>query len=94
MKTIKKWFDKPYQEPKIEIDWEQVPVDTPVFVSGDLNGDGTLKNKQLRCFNKKIENVFNCFAYGYTSKDCSTTERWTYCELASPDDVERYINNK
>ena len=28
-----KWLDAPYEEPRVEIDWEKVPVDTPVYVS-------------------------------------------------------------
>lgn len=35
---VKEWLDQPYEEPKIEIDWSKVPVDTPVIVK-DSNGE-------------------------------------------------------
>lgn len=90
---ILEWFDKPYQEPKIEIDWARVPVDTIVYVSNYLNNDGTLKNRVVRCFLKKWTDGFYCTDDGYASKDEEESTSWIYCELANPADVEKYKAN-
>lgn len=86
------WIEKEYQ-PEPEIDWSKVPCDTIVYVSNDLNDDGTIKNKKLRHFAKQScngNNGFNTFNNGMSSKETSYVTNWNYCELALPEDIEKY----
>ena len=34
---IKEWAESEYVEPKYEIDWASVPIDTPVFIKGAMD---------------------------------------------------------
>lgn len=34
---VKEWVESEYVEPKYEIDWASVPIDTPVFIKGAVD---------------------------------------------------------
>lgn len=87
-KIVPEWLETPYEEPKIEIDWSKVPVDTPVLVR-DYESD----NYEKRHFNYyEAENTrpFICFADGKSSYTSTSVKHWSYCELAREEDVEKY----
>ena len=96
--VVKKWLDEPYEEPVIEIDWEKVPVDTPVYVSDDCEfPDENNFHRYFKCFNGEEETRFECFQFGATSWSCGKTYaaanegwNWRYCSLARPEDIEKY----
>lgn len=91
---VKKWLDEPYKEPVIEIDWEKVPVDTPVYVSSENKiPDENDNHRYFKCFKKEKENHFECFSNGSTSWSSINDAYswvWKYCTLARPEDIEKY----
>ena len=102
---VKEWLEKEYQpeeyhpekyqpEPKIEINWTKVPKDTLVYVTDFLNDDGTLRNKRVRHFCKYEHKYKNdrFFTYndGFSSNETISKLSWKYCELAVPEDIEKY----
>jgi len=91
--AVAKWLKAEY---RVEIDWERVPVDTPVYVSDIIKtpsastGD---KCRHLKEFRKEQDRPFVCFNYGKSSFTCCADDgitSWTYCTLARPEDVEKY----
>ncbi len=87
---VKEWLDKPYVEPQIEIDWSKVPVDTPVIVKLALNG--RTAKRHFAKYEPSEDNPFYCFYEGYSSwtNESKKLIPWAYCELARPEDVEKY----
>ena len=91
-KRILNWFDEPYEEPVIEIDWSKVPVDTPVIVEEGYNA------KQKRYFCKYENDKIFTFDVGTTSWSCPNTKspNWitawntTQVTLAREEDIEKY----
>lgn len=83
---VKEWLDQPYEEPKIEIDWSKVPVDTPVYV-----WFGRRTEKCKRYFAKYEDGWVYTFDNGCTSwtSDNEMTG-WDNFELAREEDVEKY----
>lgn len=90
-KKVLGWFDAPYEEPKIEIDWEKVPNDTPVYVS-DMN-EFPDANNYLRHFSAYFKNndrPFEVWVEGKTSFTTSAVFSFRYCSLARKEDIEKY----
>ena len=95
---VKKWLDEPYKEPviEIEIDWERVPVDTPVYVSDIIKTPGVSTGdrcRHLKEFRQEKSEPFVCFNYGKSSFTRSADDgitSWKYCSLARPEDIEKY----
>ena len=90
----KEWLDAPYEEPKprVEIDWEKVPNDTPVYVS-DYNEYPTDEKNLRRYFSayfKDNEEPFEVWGEGKTSFTTSITTSYKYCSLARKEDIEKY----
>ena len=86
-----KWLDAPYEKPKVEIDWEKVPVDTPVYVS-DFNTH-PYENSIYRYFSgyfKNNEEPFEVWDEGKASFTTSKTISYKYCSLARKEDIEKY----
>lgn len=83
---FEEWLDKPYIEPKVEINWFNVPVDTPVLVweTEDI--------KHRRYFKNITGNGerYICFVDGKTSWTTNETLSWSGCELANEEDIEKY----
>ena len=91
---VKKWLDEQYKEPVIEIDWEKVPVDTPVYVS-DYNKtpNSNDAHRYFKEFRKDLSIMFFCFDNGKTSFSYDpkvSATSWKYCSLARPEDIEKY----
>lgn len=74
------WLDEEYVEPKPEVDWSKVPVDTLVQVRDDENDKWALR--YFRWFVRGHRTPFVTWADGATSKTAEAcTEYWKYCEL-------------
>jgi hypothetical protein len=87
----KEWLNAPYEEPKIEIDWEKVPEDTPVYVSDAEKFPN--ENNFLRHFSayfKGNSHPFEVWAEGKTSFTTSKVLSFRYCSLARKEDIEKY----
>ena len=87
----KEWFNAPYEEPKIEIDWEKVPEDTPVYVSDTEKFPN--ENNFLRHFSeyyKGDSHPFEVWAEGKTSFTTAKVLTFKYCSLARKEDIEKY----
>lgn len=81
---FKEWANSEYKE--IEIDWEKVPVDTPVLV-----WDNDKKYMKKRYYAGRDGIKFMTFDFGATSWSCDEkTSSWFNCELAREEDVEKY----
>lgn len=87
--AFKRWCDSEYKEPGI--DWENVPVDTPVLVRNKRN-----ENPQRRHFKRVNPNAkflnYETFPDGKTSwtNNGYTAENWVCCELAREEDKKKY----
>ena len=83
-----KWLDQPAFDPEKDIDWLEVPVDTPVIV-------WNVAEKCKRYFSKKLYHAgfdFETFANGKTSwtADGCEYEGWHHCNLYRPEAIEKY----
>lgn len=83
-----KWLDELYEEPVIEIDWDRVPVDTPVMVCDFEHGD--YERSHFCQYKPENSRSFICFANGRSSHTNDGVTSWFYCELAREEDVEKY----
>lgn len=80
------WLRKEYVDPIDDIDWERVPVDTPVIV-----GEST--PAWHRHFAKCRNGNVYCWDNGYTSftaGDPSAVSEWSVAKLYRQEDVEKY----
>jgi hypothetical protein len=87
----KEWLNAPYEEPKIEINWEKVPNDTPVYVSN--TNEFPDENDLLRHFSayfKGSSHPFEIWTEGKTSFTTSKVCTFKYCSLVQKEDVEKY----
>lgn len=84
-----KWLDEEYVEPKKpEIDWNKVPVDTPVLVWDDDDEDMTRRH-----FAKYRHGKVHTFAYGATSwstKSEYRTAEWDHAKIADGVDCSKW----
>ena len=90
-KKALEWFNAPYEEPKIEIDWEKVPEDTLVYVS-DYN-EFPNKNDFPRYFSEYFKgdsHPFEVWEEGKTSFTTVKVNTYKYCSLARKEDIEKY----
>ena len=86
-----KWLDAPYEEPKVEIDWEKVPVDTPVYVSDfNIHPDESSIYRYFSGYFKNNEEPFEVWDEGKASFTTSKTISYKYCSLARKEDIEKY----
>lgn len=86
----KEWLDQPALDPEKDIDWERVPVDTPVIV---WNSDNYSDNFSYNRYFSGIKNgCFGAYADGCTSWSSITGQicYWYHCKLYRPEDVEKY----
>lgn len=83
---VKEWLNKQYEEPVPEIDWEKVPVDTPVYV-----WYGGSVEKRKRYFAKYEDGWLYTFDAGCTSWTSNNEmSAWDNFELAREEDIEKY----
>lgn len=83
--AFKKWLNSEYKES--EIDWEKVPVDTPVLVWDD--NKEKLKRRYFSAY-VKSDSLYETFNDGATSWTTCATSRWKHCELAKVEDKQKY----
>lgn len=81
-----KWLDQPVFNFDKDIDWEKVPVDTPVLV-WNLE-DCSYK----RYFSGIKDGRFCTYSDGRTSWSSITGNicHWNHCKLYRPEDIEKY----
>ena len=74
------WLDEEYEEP--EVDWDNVPVDTPVLVRNSKNEDWKLRHfKRIR--DTAETHKFETWGDGMTSRTTDgIISLWRYCEQA------------
>lgn len=74
------WLDEEYEEP--EVDWDNVPVDTPVLVRNSKNEDWKLRHfKRIR--DTAETHKFETWGDGMTSRTTDgIISLWRYCEPA------------
>lgn len=86
---VKEWLNAQYEEPKIEVDWSKVPVDTPVLVR-DKNCDDWKKRHFAKYYRGNVY-TFDNGATSWSMKEPNTyTSAWAECRLAREEDVEKY----
>ena len=78
--ALQLWLDEEYEEP--EVDWDNVPVDTPVLVRNSKNEDWTLRHfKRIR--DTAETHKFETWGDGMTSRTTDgIISLWRYCEPA------------
>jgi hypothetical protein len=86
-----KWLDAPYEEPRVEIDWEKVPVDTPVYASDfNIHPDEKSIYRYFSGYFKNNKEPFEVWDEGKASFTTSITISYKYCSLARKEDIEKY----
>lgn len=85
-----KWLDQPTFDWDKDIDWEKVPVDTPVIVWNSDNCSDNCSCK--RYFSGIKDGRFSAYSDGRTSWSSITGQicYWNHCKLYRPEDVEKY----
>lgn len=74
------WLDEEYVEPKPEVDWNKVPVDTLVRVRDNEKQPWSLRH--FRGFFEYDEYKYATWLGGTTSKTADgCSANWRYCEL-------------
>lgn len=75
---FKEWANEEYVKPKV--DWEKVPVDTPVYVWNSEHAE------RARHFAKVEKGIIYTWINGLTSftSNKDQVESWDYAELAKP----------
>lgn len=90
-KKALEWFNASYKEPKIEIDWEKVPEDTPVYVSNTEEfPDENNYPRHFSAYFKDNDRPFEVWVEGKTSFTTSAVFSFKYCSLARKEDIEKY----
>ena len=87
----KEWLNAPYGKPKIEIDWEKVPEDTPVYVSNYC--EYPTEEHLCRHFSeyfKGTQEPFEVWEEGKTSFTTVKVNTYRYCSLVRKEDIEKY----
>ena len=84
-----KWANSEYKEP--EIDWNKVPVDTPIYV-WDNNDNRTYK-RHFAGYNK-VNNMIIAFDDGGTSwSRGTTTTRWIHAKIKEGVDCSEWYKD-
>lgn len=80
---FKSWLEKEYVEPEPEINWEEVPYNTKVYVRDDEYTNWKLRT--FICYNPKYSDPFICIT---NTGECALG--WKYAKLADERDVIKY----
>ena len=83
-----KWANSEYKEP--EIDWDKVPVDTPVYVWE--NGDSDIYKRYFAGYDKKY-NMIIAFDNGGTSWNSITTTKWNNAKIKEGIDCSKWYKD-
>ena len=81
-----KWANSEYKER--EIDWNKVPVDTPIYVWYD----GSTYKRYFAGYDK-INNMIIAFDNGGTSWSSATTTRWTHAKIKEGIDCSEWYKD-
>lgn len=77
------WLKAEYEEPEVEVDWNKVPIDTPILVKTGINDEWT-----ERFFAGYIADKV-CVFDGYdTSENFVGISPWNYAKLAKKEEKE------
>lgn len=89
-KAKSEWVDQPVPDPEKDIDWERVPIDTPVIVWNLDSGFNHVTRK--RHFSGIKDGCFGAYENGCTSWSSITGSScyWDHCKLYRPEDIEKY----
>lgn len=83
------WANSEYKEH--EIDWNKVPVDTPVYVRDDSSNDW---NKRHFCKFDSDNNLYSCYFNGNTSwSNENILCGWKQCKLAEGVDCSEWYKD-
>lgn len=83
------WANSEYKEH--EIDWNKVPVDTPVYVRDDSSNDW---NKRYFCKFDSDNNLYSCYFNGNTSwSNKNILCGWKQCKLAEGVDCSEWYKD-
>ena len=88
VKEKSEWLDQPVLDWDKDIDWEKVPVDTPVIVWN--TGE---EYRRYFCEIKRAGScIFRTFAIGKTSWSAEEADRtdWEHCKLYRQEDIVKY----
>ena len=80
---FKTWLEEEYIEPEPEINWEEVPYNTKVYVREDEYSDWKLRT--FVCYNPKYFDPFICVANMGES-----AVGWKYAKLVDERDIKRF----
>ena len=86
IKKLNEWANSEYKE--LVIDWDKVPVDTPVLVWG--TDDKHKRKRYYAGLNDGHYMVFNDGTTSWSSGPCKETSLWFNCELAREKDIQKY----
>lgn len=79
------WLDQPVFDSEKDIDWEKVPVDTPVIV---WNSDSNQNNRYFAGIDGEYFSAYSNGGTSWSSK--GNTYYWNHCKLYRPEDIEKY----
>lgn len=84
-KAKDEWLDQPVLDPETDIDWERVPIDTPVIV---WNSDFNQNNRYFAGIDGEYFSAYSNGGTSWSSK--GNTYYWNHCKLYRPEDIEKY----
>ena len=84
-----KWANSEYKER--EIDWNKVPVDTPIYVWDNLDNSSTYK--RYFAGYDKINNMIIAFDNGGTSWNSITTTKWDNAKIKEGVDCSEWYKD-
>lgn len=84
-KAKSEWVDQPALDPEKDIDWERVPIDTPVIV---WNSDSNQNNRYFAGIDGEYFSTYSNGGTSWSSK--GNTYYWNHCKLYRPEDIEKY----
>lgn len=84
-KAKSEWVDQPALDPEKDIDWERVPIDTPVIV---WNSDSNQNNRYFAGIDGEYFSAYSNGSTSWSSK--GNTYCWNHCNLYRPEDIEKY----
>ena len=84
-----KWANSEYKES--EIDWNKVPVDTPIYVWDNLDNSSTYK--RYFAGYDKINNMIIAFDNGGTSWSSVTTTKWDNAKIKEGVDCSEWYKD-
>ena len=89
-KAKSEWVDRPVLDPEKDIDWERVPIDTPVIVwNSDFGFDHVTRKRHFSGIKGGCFGAYDSGCTSWSSID-GRIFYWDHCKLYRPEDVEKY----